>query len=235
MAPALPRWRAFGAERRAIAAVEFALVLPLLLTISLGGFQLVAYIDSVRRVERVAASVGQMLTQADSGDANTALVTANDLLISAGAATVLFPYVLQDAARRGLSWTSAISINAASIRFTPVAAAPSCGDSADMSRCYAATVVWTTKIDANHRACGVPLRAAPNEDPPAPDTLPRSIFGPGSVIAVDVAFDYEPVVGTQLVPKVRVARTVYLQPRYATLISADPVTTQGMVLTCPES
>ncbi|WP_018263438.1 TadE/TadG family type IV pilus assembly protein [Methylobacterium sp. WSM2598] len=229
------RLQGFRRDGRAIAAVEFALLLPLLLLIILGGFQIAAYADSLKRIERIPAAVGQMLTQAPPPErsGSIAQLGAGEIDIVISAASVLFPYALQQAARRGVLWSDVISINAASVVFTPTGAI--CSDPADLTRCFTASLAWTTGRRGPHRACGAPLQPVDNDAPPAPGRLPRSLFGPGSVIVVDVVFTYVPVFGSSFVPPVRIARSAYLQPRYASQITVNPTTNDGSILVCSGS
>jgi Flp pilus assembly protein TadG len=53
----------FGAARSAVAAVEFALVLPLLLTLYLGSLELSQLITVDRRVQTVTGTVGDLVSQ----------------------------------------------------------------------------------------------------------------------------------------------------------------------------
>ncbi|MFX7540760.1 TadE family protein, partial [Acinetobacter baumannii] len=75
-----------------MAAVEFALILPTLLLIMFASIQIVAYIDATRKVELVAHSISQMISQATPPPNTTvAAVNATDLHFSFDATLVLFP------------------------------------------------------------------------------------------------------------------------------------------------
>lgn len=230
----------FRAAEGGIAAIEFALILPTLLLILFAGAQVVAYIDATRKVELVAHSISQMISQTvPPNNTTVALVNASDLHFSYDATLVLFPYVMKDAKRQGRAWWQNISINYASIQFTAKNAA--CKDnpdtSTDLSACYDAGVVWTTTGTAqpggdNYRACDTPQLPADDTAAPTRATLPRSTYGPGSLVVIDVAFDFKPTFGSGIVPSVRIARTAYVQPRYASLVSFDTTNNDGMATKC---
>lgn len=221
-----------------LAAIEFAVGLPVLLLILLGGSQLTLYVDASRKVDLIAQSISQMLSQAmPPTNKSVALVDAGDLHFSFDATLVLFPYLLQDSVRRSVPWYANISINYASIEFTPKST--SCPDSLDMSACYTAKVVWTSTGTAqpsegpNFRPCGIDQEPADNAAPPNRATLPRSVYGPTSLIVVDVVFTFRPTFGSRIVSPVRLARSAYMQPRYASLVNYDTTNDTGIATKCP--
>ena len=214
--------------------LEFSLVLPILLTLMLGGIQLVAYVNATRKVELVAQSISQMISQSVPPQGSTiATVNATDLHFSYDATLVLFPYLMKDSQRQGMLWWQDIMIKYASVSFTQKAA--NCTDSTDMSACYTANVVWTSTGTAgsNTRPCAVPLLPADNTAPPSVGTLPRSVFGPASLIVIDVAFTFTPTFGAKFFPAARIARSAYVQPRYATLVNYDTTNSDGIATKCP--
>lgn len=226
--------RRFRADARAVSALEFALIFPVLLLLMLAGTQLITYINATRKVELVVQSIGQMLSQAQPPqDASIATVNAADLHFSFDSALVLFPYLMKDGPRQGLQWWQDIAITFAAVTFTPTGS--SCPAGADPSTCFIANVVWTSTGTAggNYRPCTVPQIAADNTAAPSRNTLPRSIFGPGSIIAVDAVFTFRPTFGARFIPAVRIARSMYLQPRYAALVNFDATGNDGIATKCP--
>ena len=226
--------RRFGANTRAVSAVEFALIFPVLLILMLAGTQLVTYINATRKVELLAQSISQMLSQAQPAQNTTvATVNAADLHFSFDSSLVLFPYLMKDAHRQGLQWWQDIAITFASVAFTQTAT--NCTGTTDLSSCYAANVVWTSTgtSGGNFRPCTPAQLPADNTAPPSRSTLPRSVFGPGSLIAVDVVFNFQPSFGARFVPAVRIARSMYVQPRYAALVDFDTTGNDGIAVKCP--
>ena len=79
----------FGSDARGVSAIEFALVLPILLTISLGISEFARAIDHYRKVTLLARTVADLTAQ---GDAATPMATATMTDILASAKLVLTPY-----------------------------------------------------------------------------------------------------------------------------------------------
>jgi Flp pilus assembly protein TadG len=224
----------FIGDTRAVSAVEFALIFPVLLVLMLAGIQLVTYINATRKVELIAQSISQMISQAQPPqNSTTATVNATDLHFSFDSALVLFPYLMKDAPRQGLQWWQDIAITFASVSFTQTAT--NCTGTTDLSNCYAAKVIWTSTgtTGGNYRPCTPAQLPADNTAAPSRATLPRSVFGPGSLIAVDVVFTFRPSFGARFIPAMRIARSMYVQPRYASLVDLDSTGNDGIATKCP--
>ena len=239
MRPALPS--RFVSAVRGTVAIEFAFALPVLMVLLMLGVQVVSYVNAVRKVELLATSISEMISQAaPAPGASTAYVNAQDLHFSYDAGLVVFPYLMADSARQGLAWWQDIYIDYASVQFTNIQGT-SCPAGGDQSPCYNANVVWTSTgtTGNNYRACGTAAGKAPYQLPmnntSAPNKLylPRSIFGPGSVVVIDVVFTFHSVFAANLMPTLTIARSVYVQPRYATLIDFNTSGNDGIATLCP--
>lgn len=180
---------------RGAAAVEFALIAPVLLILLLVGYDTARYAQDVRRIEAVGASIGQMLSVSTTGQ-----VAAADLQFYEDATIVLFPQVLQDSYQQGKAWTSDMGITVSSVSFT----------GADPN--YKATVAWSA--GTNLRPCNVNLVAAEDSATPSIATLPIDTFGPGTLIVVDLVFQFRPTIASQLMKPIPITRSYYIQPRY---------------------
>jgi Flp pilus assembly protein TadG len=104
--------KGFWGARQAIAAVEFALVLPLLVILMLGSVETARLITFARKVTLVSTTAVEMLTQNGTG-------TVNYLHFAVDSTMVIFPQILQDATQKNISWGSDIAISMASVVFTP--------------------------------------------------------------------------------------------------------------------
>ena len=221
-----------------VSAIEFAIVFPVMMMLMLGGTQLVTYINAVRKVEATASSISEMLSQKyDPSNPATVYVTADDLHFARDQTMVIFPYVMKDAASRGIPWPQDVEVDFASVQFVPNA--QSC-PGYDQSKCYVANVVWTTNNPTgtgNGRPCGV--QSASTSSYTNSGSLPSNVFGPGSLIAVDVVFTFKPsfgntqFLGMSLFGTQRIARSVYVQPRYASLIDFNILGNDGIATECP--
>lgn len=79
--------RRLATAERGVAAVEFALILPLLLTLYVGSVELSSAITVDKRVATVAGSLGDLVARADSTIASTDVTD-----FFAAAATTMAPY-----------------------------------------------------------------------------------------------------------------------------------------------
>lgn len=65
------KWRAFKHDRKGVAAVEFALVVPILLTLYIGTLELSMGLTVNKRIARVASTVADLVTQQENVDKAT--------------------------------------------------------------------------------------------------------------------------------------------------------------------
>jgi Flp pilus assembly protein TadG len=219
LAHALPaklyrRAKEFWRARQAIAATEFALVLPLLIMLMLGSVEVARVIIAARSVTAVATTAVEMLSQN-----GTAKVNYVDLHFATDSTMVIFP----PAARKGVSWKNDISVSIAGVLLTgkPAGCTSSCTS-------YDANVVWNS--GANKRTCGVLLTSASDTAAPSKTTLPADVFpvAPSlgaSLIVVDIVYNYKPMFGSiftalfgsPIFGTIPIARSAYLAPRYIQL------------------
>jgi len=218
------RAKVFGRARQAFAIIEFALVLPILVTMMLGSVDAARLIIAAQKTTQVASTIAEMLSQNNPGQTPSPSpgpqgqtkiypVTYLDLDFAISSTMVIFPQVLQDAASKGISWQSDISISIAGICFG--SSSGSCSTSCTAATCTYANVAWNS--GPNKRPCGTAQLSAPDTAAPSPTALPTDIFAtsPVSVIAVDVVYNYTPVFGLGIFGTIPLRRTSYLAPRNA--------------------
>ncbi len=80
---------AFRREERAVAAVEFALIVPFLLTLYFGSMEASSLFVADRSVNTVSATVGDLVSQWDSDDGSIPVATMDAYFASA--APLMFP------------------------------------------------------------------------------------------------------------------------------------------------
>ncbi len=78
--------RAFRADRRAVSAVEFALILPVMLLLWIGAIELTTALTVDRKVNSVAATIGDLVAQYQTLDRDT----LDDIF--AASAAILTPF-----------------------------------------------------------------------------------------------------------------------------------------------
>ncbi len=227
-----PIRRFLGAER-GVAAIEFAVILPILLVLLLTGTQVVIYINASRKVGQVARSISQMVSQSKPPSDNsttTATVNALDLHFSFDAAMVIFPYLLNDAKRQNLSWWGDISINYASIAFTKVTA--TCNDRP--TRAPATRPTWSGRAPARPSLRGelpalLHAAAARRQHGGAEPHRPAALgLRPGHAHRDRRGVQLHADAGLQVFPAIKIARSAYVQPRYASLINYDTTNSDGI-------
>jgi Flp pilus assembly protein TadG len=217
----LARLVRFRRDRAGIAAVEMALVAPVMILFALAGVDTTRYVIATEQISKVANTIGQMLTENATGTVNYL-----DLQFYHDSAMVIYPEVLSDAAAQNIPWTSDISISMSSIQFT--ATGKSCGTTCT----YTAKVIWTG--GSNPRPCNTVFTSVPDASVPSATTLPQDIYGPGSVVVVDIQYNYHPWFASYLGASLGIARSVYLAPRYVPLVSYTVIGgDNGIAASCP--
>lgn len=226
------RLAAFRASERASAVVEFAVVCPVLLVFMLMGLQLIGYVDATRKVERIADAASEMISQQQPPKGSTTgLITGTDVHFGYDSSVVIFPELMSDAARQGVAWSQDIEVDFAGVQFNKVRS--NCTDPTNLSACYTPQVLWTSTIGPHVRSCSTPMKPQSNTASTNMAYLPKSVFGPGGLIVIDVYFTYHPSFASNLLPAITIVRSAYVQPRYATLIKLDTSNTDYIASACP--
>lgn len=197
--------RPFLRDRSGIAAVEFALLAPILLIIIAGAAELSSAITSSNRATFVADAIGEMVSRASPGPA----LTDGDLKNFAIAGALINPDIARYARQTGSSLDTAFKVTISSVAFTKKM--PLCVLACE----YDADVVFSYAMNAAKRACGqklVPSAAASNDL----TTLPQELYRPGSLVVVDVVITHRPLVfgfAKYLDGDITFNRSSYFRPR----------------------
>lgn len=222
----------FLSDRRGVAALEFALVLPFLLLIVGGTFEYARFIRQTRLIAEAASGIAGILAMNVSSS-----VGSVDLHYANDAVMLIFPQILADAGAKKIAWNSDIMISMAGISFSPTVSG--CSSSCT----YKPKVTWTG--GDQQRACGALLTMVTDTARPDPSTLPASLFTPVTnsqggksppafVIVADLSFTWTPLLFSSLVGAVTVTRSAYINPRYTNAIAyAAGSGDDGFGKTCP--
>lgn len=177
------RRRSFGGNQSGVVAIEFAIVLPIMLVLLLGTFELSKYIQTNNQVVQTVAMVGQMASQMPGSS------TVADAQRIWSAAPLIAPESRKTAARMSkASWSDVLSVTISSIVFKKRDA--SCNENC----VYDGYVAWS--VGQTPIACGkVPPGAALQ---PIGVAIPDEIYGPGSVLFVGSTLPYQPYLGGTL-------------------------------------
>ena len=193
----------FGSSRSALAAVEFAMIMPVLIVLMLGGTEIARFLTISRSVTNLANSLATLVSE------RTTTFNYNDAVFDFYSALTTSPFLLKDAARRGTVWTYDVAITLSSVIFTPTVS------SCTQSCTYTAKVAWSVNSPiAGQRSCSTAPTSATDTAAPSLTALPQDAYTSGSVIVADVIYTYTPIFGSQFLGTMVIRKSFYIQPRY---------------------
>lgn len=209
-------------DRRGVAAIEFAIVVPLLGMLILGVADLANATSTYWQLTCAAQAVGQIAANsaAESNDTNSLTKTQ-----AYYAATAAYPVVPSFASATASNYGVVLT----SVYFTPTVATCTSGCT------YTATVAWSHTLlgGVAPRSCGT-LASVSNNSPPSSTTLPASAFSAAPLLVVDVYYTFYPLRTTYLPVSISMMRSGYFPMRTGTtaqwMAYSDPTSTQP---TCP--
>ena len=208
----LSSFRPFGRDARAIAAVEFALIMPVLLLMLFGSYDLSRMVMANQKVGVAANTVAELVAAQQTNVATPSATIA--AIVSAGAVSMA-PY----AAASTTTTVSAIDLKTAA-----------------NGTCCVATVNWSFTQGGTLRPCVTTLTQTAVGAPPSLTSLPAAMASPPAavqavvsataVIIADVTYAYTPLApGIDKVVPTSLHRTTYSYPRLAgQVLLATPVT-----------
>ena len=188
-------------DRRGVAAVEFALILPLMLLIYLGSAEVTQALMASRNATMVARTLADLVAQQQSG---VNVTDAQLTTIFTAATAVMAPF------------------STSSLRMTITSVNISAAVGHNSFNGYVAQPEWTVTI-ANPsggvlRPCAN-LIAATDSATPSPTTLPQDLFIQGSLIVADIVYTYTPSFGGNffasvgLPASITYSHSAYMRPR----------------------
>ncbi|WP_158809143.1 TadE/TadG family type IV pilus assembly protein [Beijerinckia sp. L45] len=186
-----------------MAALEFAIIMPILVLFMLAGAEAARFIYMSRSITNLAYSLATRVAE------RTTAYNFNDAVFDYYSTVVTTPFLLGDSASRGTQWNFDVALTMSSIIFTPTKAGCT-------SNCaYTAKVAWSVNSPiAGQRSCTVPPTAQADTVTTTLTTLPQDIYAAGSIIVADVVYAYTPIFGSKLIPAVTIRRSYFMQPRY---------------------
>jgi hypothetical protein len=208
----------FLRDTRAVSAVEFAFVVPVLLLFLVAAFDCGRLVYASERVEAVANQIAEMLAEtprspsaATSGDG---VVASSDILSFYNSAPFIFPDALMQAKQQNVAWSQLLKLDMANVSFTatPTGCTTTCT--------YHPKVVWNYGDSSSLRACGSKIVAVADNASTNPGTLPTDVFAANSVLVVDVHYSWAPTFGAAYFSSFTFARSIYLNPRYVPNVEA---------------
>lgn len=217
-------------------SLEFALLTPMLIMMTLGLYDVEQLASFDRRLTMATTTMALMLTNEAITGQGTNLMTA--ALLSQGRG-IIYPYF--PGWYGSTSQTFSVTISAVAMSGVPAG----CAGSACTS--YVARTTWSNggsqnlvatpgqafKTDASqYRPCSTPLvpagsQAASSLPNPTPNfarlrTLPPGLYGRSSLLVVDVSAVYKPLFVIYVTGPVTLARSAYLPARVGDAANAIP-------------
>jgi Flp pilus assembly protein TadG len=187
-------------DRRGVAAVEFALIVPLMLLIYLGSTEMVQGLMASRKLSIVARSLSDLVAQQPAGNA---LTDSQLNAVFAAATSIMAPFS-----------TGSLKMTVSSVEFvdpngTGIKAKPR----------------WTAiRNGSTPRPCAV-LTSVTDATGNGTTTMPAGLYALGSIIVADVVYTYTPTFGGQLLAwsstqgSLTMKRTLYMRPRAQSIIT----------------
>ncbi len=203
----------FASAEAGAVVVEFALIMMIMPLIIIGFSQVARAAILAHKIQLVATVMGQILSQKD-------VVTAGDVQSAWKASLLIVPDLWDDSMRRNTDWRELVEPAVSSIKFVRVT-----GDGA-YSTDYDGVVDWSWAYDQNNRRCvGAKTKRGTAKERPLPYTLPAELFGPGTIVAVEIRYNYAPII--PLYGNRELTATAYFKPRLVDEISVDTTSFNG--------
>ena len=192
-----------GIERRGVAALEFALVIPILITALLATTDIALATITWRNVTATAQEIAEIASAMAVQPNSSNQLTDAQALTSTDAVFGIFP-----------GWKSLVNTNAFAVTMSDVAFTPTVYGC--QSGCtYTAQVAWSYSNPYGKnvlRSC-ITLTQANNNVAPSYTTLPAGAYGATSALVVDVAYTYQPLFFGFVIQNIPMMATAYVPPR----------------------
>ena len=203
--------------RRGVAALEFALMAPLLTVPLMFMYDAANGWMVWHRMTVAARSVAQISTLLAVNADGSNTLSYDQAWRASTAVYAALPETLVAGATYGVVMSEVL--------FTSP-------DSCNGVACVA-NVGWSTTLlgSATRRACNAPLSAVPDSSPPSPGVLPQSVFQSAPVLVVDITYSFKPTLLGSFVGGIPMAWSAYLPVRSGT--SDQTISYEDSKAQCP--
>ena len=193
----------FVKERHALAALEFALVVPLMATALLGSMDVALATITSRKLTAATYAIADIASIiAVQKNGNNSLTSAQ-AAVATNAVYGIFPAWKTD----GTAFNVILILSGVAFTAQPAGCVSGCT--------YVPEVTWSvgnpTGLQAQ-RPCGT-LTSVANTDPSSPTTLPIGVFGATSVLVADITYSYQPTFFNFITGPIQMTHSSYLSPR----------------------
>ncbi len=165
------------ADEGGVAALEFAIILPLMLMLYIGTAAITEAVSASRAVVVLARTLSDITSQ-QPGNINLTDTSAQEIFNSATTLLVPFP-------------TNTLKMTLSNVEFVA-------NSKSTQSNGFDAKTRWTVSFSSGTlRPClGSPnLTPVPNGTPPSPSSIPLGLYTSGFLIVADVSYTYVPSFG----------------------------------------
>lgn len=208
-------------DTRAVAATEFALLLPIVVLLYAGAGELSQAAMTSRKVELLSRTIADLASQQPTF-AQASSTPAPPNAISQGTLQSMLSASLAVMAPGPLA-TLAMTVSAVDVGNNPSGV------------CCKATVRWTYTQSGALRPCSVPLQPADPAQAPSPATISSAVLpqgtnlsSPVSILIADVSYTYQGPFSSQWISIPGFTRTSYMLPRSTgQVILQGPISSAG--------
>jgi Flp pilus assembly protein TadG len=188
-------------DRRGVAALEFALLLPALVTIMLSVYDITNAVMVWWQLSAASAAIARIATTFAAQTTGTNSLTTAQATTAATAIFAVMPNL-------SAGPPSVYGVTITSVVMTPTV--PGC--TANCS--YIAHVAWSLVAEASgtRRACGT-LTAVPDGSPYTSSTLRASAFSSSPLLVVDVSYAFTPLFNTLFGTGMHLMESAYMATR----------------------
>jgi Flp pilus assembly protein TadG len=218
--------RRLGRDEKGIAAVEFALILPLMVTLYVGSIQVTQGVLASRKMAMLSRTLSDIVAQQPTATttpcSSAGLCDSAMSLIFDAATAVMSPFdtgYLQSTATANS--TTTLTMTVTSVEFTEYTAAPTdatlkpyiyipntgqlatATDPTSTNKGYLAKARWSKAAASPKngplRSCTTALTPVDNTASTSATSLPKGLYASGAVVIADVTYKYEPMFGGSVI------------------------------------
>jgi Flp pilus assembly protein TadG len=198
-------WRA----RDGLAALEFALLAPILVSTVGGLYDLTTGFIAWKRVAMAAQSIDQIATSLAATTSGTNILNLINASNASSAVYAYLPNILSAS-------PNSFGVTVSSVAMVPNPATCTVGCT------YTPHVAWSgvfkgsagTRRPCDARAGLSAMSFVPDGSNPSPTTLPASVQGSGApLVIVDVVFTFKPIFFTYITGNIQMNQSAYFSPR----------------------
>jgi Flp pilus assembly protein TadG len=200
----LVRWLRRTGDHRALAALEFALVAPFLVTLVLSVYDVSNAAIAWIQLCGAARAIALIATASAATPSSTNVLSSTAAYTASTAIYALLPDLTTAA-------TSQFGVTLSSIAFTPTVATCTSGCT------YVGNVAWSVALQgsAATRPCGHPAAVA-DSAAPSLTTLPTDAFSAAPLLVVDITYNFTPVFNVLFGSGLVLRQSAYMGTRVGT-------------------